>query len=169
MSVLLSALADYDGKHKELLEVIRAGIEPGAGILDEAVQLASHQDGKIAAGATWLLRAWIETGAAFDAPAVRRLAAALPAIVDPWAQLHVCQAVRSLRVPKRSAAAFARYLQECRRSSRPFLRAWATDGLFHLAATHVAYAKAAESAVAAALEDEAPSVRARARHLREFD
>lgn len=165
MSALLDALEDYDGKRTEVLELIRDGLQPAAAHLPDAIECAAHADGRVAAGATWLLRAWVEAGVECDAASVAELAAVLPSIVDPWARQHVCQAVRSLTIPKASAAAFAKFLRAGVTSDRPFLRAWAVDGLHRLAGQHGRYAAAARDALAAAEQDPKASVRARARRI----
>ena len=67
-SLLAQALADYDGRHKDVLEAIRAGIEPQPMVLDECIALATAGDPRLASGAAWLLRAWVEAGARRLAP-----------------------------------------------------------------------------------------------------
>lgn len=169
MGPLRIALEDYDGRHKAVLEWIRDGIEPVPPLLDEAIALAADEERLIAAGATWVLRAWIEGGAVLDAGAVGRLARVLPRIAADHARQHVCQIVRWIEVPARHAAAFLGFLESCRQSPRPFVRAWAVDGLFRLAVAHPRYAAPADAALGRAREDPAASVRARVRRIEAGD
>ncbi len=166
---LHTALQDYDGRHTDVLEWIRDGIEPVPPVLDEAIVLAADPQRLLADGATWVLRAWVEGGADLDAAAVGRLARILPRIAADHARQHVCQIVRRIDVPARHAAAFAVFLENCRQSPRPFLRAWAVDGLYRLAVAHPRYAAEAELALRAAREDPAASVRARVRRIEAGD
>ena len=168
---LVAALADYDGTHVRTLEAIRDARTPDPADLAVLVDLAAHDDAKLAAGATWLLRAWVE-GAGSDRPAValppdlvHRLAGRLDDVTDPWARLHLCQTVRSLSIPGADAGAFAAFLEACRTSPRPFLRAWSADGLHHLARQHPSWSSHAARALEDALGDPAASVRARARRI----
>jgi hypothetical protein len=162
---ILMALADYDGTHKEPLEAILRTWEPTAELLAELVELSSAEDASVAAGATWLLRAWVEQGVPLRPHDVSELARRLTGITALWARLHVCQTIRSLRIDTQDAGLFGTFLGECRGSERPFIRAWATDGLHHLALRHPDYESDARVALEAALTDPAASVRARARRI----
>jgi len=162
---ILTALADYDGTRKEPLETILRTEEPTPALLGELVELSAAEDANVGAGATWLLRAWLESGVPIPADAVSSLAERLPEIGAQWARLHVCQSVRSLDIGPAEAPLFAAFLQDCRASDRPFLRAWATDGLYHLSRGHPAFQDSATAALEAALIDPAASVRARARRI----
>jgi len=165
MPTLLSALLEYDGKHKDVLEEILDAVDPKPAVLREAVGLTSHEDSSVATGATWLLREWIEAGVAFGAPLIKRLAVELPKVEHHWARLHVCQAVRSMKIAAAHAPAFASFLEVCLQDRRPLPRAWAIDGLHHLGLSHPAFAAAARRAMEAGIEDPAASVRARVRRI----
>ncbi len=162
---LITRLADYDGKRVEVLERIRDEVQPSAPVLDEAIALGAGEDGAIAAGATWLLRAWIESGVELTSAQTVELIESLDADGDPWACLHICQVVGSLVIPESGADTVAAFLEGCRGSERPFLRAWATDGLYRLARQHSRFADQAERALEEATLDPAASVRARARRI----
>jgi hypothetical protein len=164
---ILTALADYDGKHNEPLESILRSREATPDVLDELVALSVAEDANVATGATWLLRAWVEEGLALHSGAVSSLAERLSAIDAPWARQHVCQTVPSLAIASVDAPLFFDFLEECRASERPFLRAWAMDGLCHLAQGHPDFQARADAALQAGLSDGAPSVRARARRILE--
>jgi len=162
---ILTALAEYDGTHKEPLEAILRTWEPTPALLGELVGLSAAEDANIAAGGTWLLRAWVERGVSLDPEHVSELAGQLAQITAPWARLHLCQTVRSLHIGAEDARLFGTFLEVCRSSERPFLRAWATDGLHHLSLLHPDHEPVARAALEAALTDPAASVRARARRI----
>ena len=162
---LINRLGEYDGKSTAVLEGIRAQVTPDEDLLLTLVDVLAHEDPNMAAGASWLLRAWVASGVSLGTAGVEQLADELTEINGDWARLHICQTVRSLTVPADRAAEFGDFLESCRGSERPFLRAWATDGLHHLALQHPSCAEAAEQAIAQAHADPAASVRARARRI----
>lgn len=165
MSLLLD-LADYDGKAVATLEAIRVSRDPTPSILSESIGLADAPDDPVSVGATWLLRAWLEEGATLDAAQISDFAARLEHVTAAWARLHACQCVRSLGSPDaESADRIATFLRDCRSSERPFLRAWATDGMHALSQCHPVFEAEADRMLADAFSDPAASVRARARRI----
>lgn len=164
MSILLD-LADYDGKQVAVLEAIKRSRTPDVTLLTELIALVDADESDVATGATWLLRSYLEDGATLGPKLVSSLASALRHIDSHWARLHICQAVRSIVIPAGDASSFADFLRESTQSKRPFVRAWATDGLFHLSRQHASYEKEARLCLEHALTDRAASVRARARKI----
>jgi hypothetical protein len=162
---LAGRLGAWDGTHTGPLEAILVEGAPNAGQLEEAVGLATSEDPNLASGATWLVRRWAEGGSPPSGDVLIALVAALPEVTSPWARLHLCQAVRFLALPEGLAEEVVSFAEACRASERPFLRAWATDALVAVAAAHPRFEPAAGAALAAAFEDPAASVRARARQL----
>lgn len=169
MPGLLVELEAYDGKHTAELERIRDELPVSPSVMVEAITLATHDQSAIAAGASWLWRAWLEGGAPCGARLLGRLAMLLPRIVDHWAQLHVCQAMRSLEVPAAQAVAFAKFFDACCRSRRPLLRAWGMDALHRLALVHLDLEPLARQALERGADDPAASVRARLRRIQNGD
>jgi hypothetical protein len=167
---LAAALADYDGKHVAFLESLRDRFEPDPEVLTQAIELVDHDIDDMAAGATWLLRAYVEAGSRLSAGQHRVLAARLADVTSPWARLHLCQTARTLDLPgKPEATAWADFLTKSSTSARPFERAWAVDGLVHLGSRFPTFRHLAREALESALTDPAASVRARARRLTHSD
>jgi hypothetical protein len=163
---LIGRLGEYDGRTVEVLERIRDRGAPSEGEVDQAIGLASGPDGKLAAGATWLLRAWLEAGqVTLSAAQWTDLADRLPDVGDTWARVHVAQTIRTIEVPPHHVPVLAGVLALWREADRPFLRAWATDALVCLARDHSEVRPTARRALRAAHADPAASVRARARRL----
>ena len=163
--ILASELQSFDGKDVAQGKRILAAYRPTAEILQELVVLIAAGDAVGQSGATWLLKAYLEDGAGLEAPLVAQLGRTLD-LLEGWeGRLHVCQSVRFLRIPKRNASQFARFLRHCIASETKFLRAWGTDGFVRLARQHPSLEAEAHGFVEAALADPAASVRARARHL----
>lgn len=168
MSISLrAALGDYDGKTVATLEAIHAGCAGSAALLDELIDIAACEQAppKVQAGATWLLRRYLQDGQAPTAAGMTRLAAGLGHLDDPWACLHLCQAMGQIAVPASEAEAFATFLRRCLEMSSKFVRAWAYDGFFRLGQQHQHFETEALSLLVKAQEEEAPSIRARVRKI----
>lgn len=163
---LIVRLADYDGRSVDVLERIRDTGRPSTSDIDDAIALGCGPDRTVAAGATWLLRAWTESGHVPWSPRQwRALIGGLEHVTDPWASLHLAQTVGSMEVPARHAEALADFFERRLDSERPFLRAWAMDALVRIARKDPSVREAAGRAFRAGFEDPAASVRARARRL----
>ena len=165
MSSLLEDLRAYDGKAITLLSEAEARHSGAAGYLAELVALSTHPDAHISDGATWLLKASLEKGGRLPATETAALIANLDQIVEWPAQLHVCQMLEAISVPRAGAHRLADWLSGLLNHERPFLRAWSMSAFQALAAQHPAFAPRAKAALEAAESDPAASVRARARNL----
>jgi len=158
-SALELALADYDGRHAEVLQQIVAEVAPTAAVLRQAVRLTGRGDAVMAKGASYVLWAWLTEGAKASPRVVADLADTLPRLDDKWVMLHVVRCVPLVRVEARHAKAFAAMLQRASQREFPFLRAWSVDSMHKLSLEHANLAADARSMMEAALDDEAPSVR----------
>ena len=162
---LLSDLAGFDGREVETGRRIVAAHEPTSELFDQLLDLTADADADQQAGTTWLLKAYLEKGAALRPSRVAQLGRLLDRLTGWEAQLHVCQCLRFFEVPRRNVGQYARFLRTGIESDVKFLRAWAVDGFVRLAEQHETLSKEAGRHVEAALQDPAASVRARARHL----
>jgi hypothetical protein len=126
-------------------------VEVAAGIKSR-----SGEDKNMQTGATWLLRAYLEEGARLSALQVGRLAKALPDLYDGFGRLHVRQVMGAIEVPLRHSEALAGFFRACWQSKNTFLRAWAPDGLWHLAEQHQQYEAEARALLEKALADRPP-------------
>lgn len=165
-------LYDYDGTHTEVLEALAieltgsaSGIPPE--VWNEVVELARDPEGRIAAGATWLFRRWVEEGHVPTGRALERLSEHLGDVADKWARLHLVQALPSIDLPRELAPAWADFCRRGLAADAPFLRAWSVNAFVHLARIDPALASEARAALESALSDPKASVRARARKILE--
>lgn len=166
IDMLRARLAQYDGRATTILGEAEAELGEEGDYLDALIRLSAEPGDHIADGATWLLKAALESGSSLKERQANALFAQLPQIMAWPAQLHLCQSVRYLPISSESARVLAEWAEPFLSHERPFLRAWSLDALARLAEKHPAYEGLYHKALAAAEEDPAASVRARARNLK---
>jgi hypothetical protein len=163
-------LEDFDGRHTAVLESLATELGSAPGdipreVWAEACLLAADREGRIAAGATWLLRRWLEEGRLPDPGALAAISRRLDEVSDPWARLHLVQALPSIRLPRELVGPWADLCRTGLGGEAPFLRAWSLNALVHLASVDPTLLPEARAALDAALSDPKASVRARARKI----
>lgn len=165
LSRLRARLVDYDGRSTSHLTAIRSDLAQLEGYTDALIHLVRSDEGHDANAATWLLKQDLEAGGKLGQAQVQALLDAIEGLSDWAAQLHILQSLRQLDLPESRAQALADWLKPLLVHKRPFLRAWALDALAHLARQHDGYDRDFGTALEKALDDDAASVRARARKL----
>ncbi|MEM8725918.1 MAG: hypothetical protein AAGE86_10395 [Pseudomonadota bacterium] len=163
---LRARLAQYDGRATTVLGEAETELGGENGYADALIGLAAEPDGHIADGATWLLKAALESGTPMTSGQADALFGTLPQISSWAAQLHVCQSVRFLPISIESARLLSEWVEPLSIHERPFLRAWALDILARISEGHPAYEALYRKTLEAAEGDPAASVRARARNLK---
>ena len=158
-------LLEFDGVAVTILSEARAACRDAPGYSDDLIRLCCDPRAGIAAGATWILKAEADDGARFDATTITPLMTALGSLPSWQASLHVCQAAEALQLSPEQAGAFFDWAASLTDHARPFLRAWSLHAMVITALSFDSYRDAAEAALAAADDDPAASVRARARKL----
>lgn len=162
---LRSRLGEYDGKATSLLGEAEAAFSGMHGYIDALITLIAEPHAHIANGASWLLKSSLERGFALTGPQVHRIVSHLPAAPHWAVQLHICQSIRFMELPRETTGPLAHWLCDRLDHERPFVRAWALDGLGAVVTADERFKAAFASALASAREDPAASVRARARNL----
>ena len=165
-------LEGYDGTHTDVLESLATDLATDPDGVprtawDEVVDLAADPEPRIAAGATWLIRRWIEEGHNPSPDVLRDLADRLGDVADKWARLHLVQALPSIPLPSEQVPAWADFCRAGVAAEAPFLRAWSVNALVHLASIDPTLESEARTALETALADPKASVRARARKILE--
>ena len=155
------ACAEFDGRDTEPLERCHDEMSARPDYFDALCAAVGVQQ----VAATWLLKRLFEKGYSPDKTETGKHLDRLNVITNWEAQLHVCQSVRYLDLPSSQTEQLADWLAPLLRHKRPFLRAWSLDALVHMSKADKTYRSAAEIALANAEQDEAASVRARARNL----
>lgn len=165
LDALRSELAEFDGKAVSILSEIAAHNSSRASFFDDLIELIPDEEGAISDGATWLIKAHFDDGGALSKSQTDRLVAAAPKTESWQAQLHLCQTIGRCALTPAHAKKLSEWLGPLLSHKRPFLRAWSLDALSALAATDPSLSDRYKTAMAAALNDSAASVRARARNI----
>ena len=163
---LREALLEYDGKSTAVLSEIAHNYSSDPSYAADLFSLFNDQSKAIADCATWLLKYDLETGKKLNPDLAAELIKAVNALSSWAACLHICQSVRFLDLSKQQAMALATWSCTLLDHQRPFVRAWSLDVLVYLSLKHSVLVNEAKLALGHADEDDAASVRARARNLR---
>ena len=164
-SDLARALREYDGKAVSLLNETIARFGGEAWFYDAVVDLCGDEASYVAEAATWIVKAHLDEGGDFAPEQTERYLDAVHGLKSWQAQLHACQSIDRLVVEAEQAASLADWLEPLLTHERPFLRAWSLNALCRLAEAHPALEPRARKGLDRAAEDDAASVRARARKL----
>lgn len=160
-------LEAVDAASKDALTDFTATLEADANTLDHLLAGASHA--KIQRTSTWALKALLEDGAELTREQRQMLWEQISAVDEDWSLLHLLQCVQFAGIEAGdSSAALLRKrrsrLEDLLQRDHKFVRAWTYDALAQLARVHPRMRSETLQLLRAALEDEAPSVRARVRH-----
>lgn len=163
--VLTGAIAAFDGANFAALQLAVTDHFPSADDLAGLVVLVQVGDARAQLGAAWALARFLERGLPL-LPAERRiLLRCLDEDRSIELKLILCRAVPHLRTPPDMALAAATSLERLFVLGDRPMRVAVLDGLAALATRFPALAERVAAVAAAALDDEAPSVRAKARVL----
>ncbi len=162
---ITTALSRYDGKTIGHLAQIEAEFGNDPEYLAALIEVLPSDTPHVENGATWLIKDRLERGGTLSQARTDQLATAVPALGDWQAVLHVAQIVKFLRPTPPASRLLALEMKGLLEHERPFLRAWSLDALAHLSRHLSELEPIVSDAVTAAIEDPAPSVRARARAL----
>lgn len=163
MSPLISALQAFDGKAVSVLSEARVRFGAQPDFQNTLVHLAVSDAPRMSEGATWLIKDILSTGGCLSAGEVNVLFGSISKVTAWQAQLHICQSFEYLEVPTAHDGAVLAWLQPLLCAKRPFLRAWSMNALQHLSQRSVRFEGPAQTALHQAADDDAASVRARAR------
>lgn len=166
MNTVEDSLRSFDGKATTILTEIRATFADDDTLLSELIPLMADAETQVSDGATWLIKDLLDDGVRLTPSQTEDVVSHLSAAASWQAQLHLCQSIQHLEIPKHLTTVFADWLMPLLQSDRPFLRAWSMDALQHIASQNTSLAGDAETALNAAEQDPAASVRARARNWR---
>ncbi len=170
MSVLTKAtvdraLAEYDGVQVRSLRPIVSIIAPPTDVMAHIIARCRDEDPRIQSGASWLIKTFLESGTRLSPSQVQALVATY-ADTESWdACLHHCQAMRWMDIPQEALPTVGDFLGRCLSVPEAGVRAWACDALFQVTRSDPTLLASTAAVLQDAVDDPAPSVRARAKAL----
>ncbi len=114
---------------------------------------------------SWLLKHHLEENGTLDKEQTVRLVKLLARIQNWQACLHILQSIRFLTIPTAAKKNVEIFVRQGLSDEAKFVRAWAYDAFYCLAAQHPGYLPEAERLLEQGMEEEAPSIKARIRQL----
>ena len=158
-----SEIREWDGKSADDIRAIHHRHGKSKNYVDQLVKL--FQNSEVRTGATWLLKAALESGHAISRNHISRVYMSLGKL-DCWEQkLHVLQCIEFMPIESKHKNDLAGFLQRCLTDENKFVRAWAYSGYYYLAKQHQEFQEAAAQFFEIALRDEAASIKARVRKV----
>lgn len=157
-------IGEWDGKTVDHLQSVYGRFSGDADFASRLIALS--REAPVQAGATWLLKHHLETGAGLPAKNTKQILGALDQLSHWEARLHLLQLLPLLKIAKGQGAKVARLLDECLADRRALLRAWAYNGFHELAVQHPDYRDRARALFETADQETAASVKARVRNIR---
>ncbi len=158
-------LQAFDGVAVSLLSEARAACRETADYFNDLLVLCFDKRPNISIGGTWILKAELAEGAILSPALTDRLVGSLDELKAWQAILHVCQIADRLDLTSEQAGRMIEWGRGLKDHRRPFLRAWSLHMRVVLGQAFPGYQHEVASALAAAENDEAASVRARAGQL----
>ena len=152
------------GRHLASLEPICAK-RPTKVLINNLVLLMTDDDPKIQVASTWLLKRLAEQKRSFSDYQLIAMFDSLATLTQWEAQLHICQILHHVKIPKECAARVAWFLDRSVSESNKFLRAWAYSGFYELAKQHSEYRDYAREQIDRGEADKSAAVKARIRKI----
>ncbi|WP_250658093.1 hypothetical protein [Alkalimarinus coralli] len=116
-------------------------------------------------GATWLIKAWLESGNGFGQSHIDRVYESLNQLEYWEAKLHVLQCIPFMPIPEAEIKNLHHFLQRALTDRNKFVRAWSYNGFYELSRQYPEYLNETKQHFEMAMRDEAPSVKARIRNI----
>lgn len=165
-SELERRLLEFDGKAISVLSEARAARRTDANFLDELATFSFDARSAISDGATWILKAELESGTKLPPKVLARIVGSLDKIRSWQAALHLCQSVEMFELSPKQAKPFLKWARTYANHARPFLRAWSCHARVMIGHKFPDMRNEVALALQSAEADDAASVQARARQLR---
>lgn len=116
-------------------------------------------------GATWLLKAWLESGNKLDQQQITTIYGALAQLEHWEARLHILQSIPFMPIAHADRKKVYHFLRLTLTDQNKFVRAWSYSGFYELSRQYPEYCNETWQYFEMAMRDEAPSVKARIRNI----
>lgn len=117
-------------------------------------------------GASWLLKAWLESGKALETRQTNHIFNLLNHLEQWESRLHLLQCLEYLPISGHNKKQLEKFLRDNLEHTNKFIRAWTYNGFHLLAINHPEYQEEVDRFFEMALRDEAASVKARIRNIK---
>ncbi len=165
MSIELE-ITHWDGKSADDIRVIHDKYRTRKDYVSHLVKLI--QTPELRTGASWLLKTALESGATISKQQVSRVYSCVGEL-DSWEQkLHILQSFEYFLTEPQQQENIEYFLRACISDENKFVRAWAYSGFYYFAKQCPEFQEEVIQFFNMALEDEAPSVKARIRQLKKL-
>ncbi len=131
--------------------------------------LALLQKGQCTREASWLLKAWLESGHQLDELQVRAVYGCFSTAARWETRLHLLQCMPYLPIASEDCDKLYTFLKYQLSDTNKFVRAWAYHGFYELSRQHVTYLGETRQFFQMAMKDESASVKARIRNIHKHD
>ncbi|ARU56424.1 hypothetical protein OLMES_2361 [Oleiphilus messinensis] len=153
----------WDGKSAAAIRAVFNWYVQDVFFIDELVALLAER--QCQKGATWLLKACIEDDHTVSAQQSAIILEQIDVLACWESKLHVLQILPALKIDALHKLKLERFLRDALNAKNKFVRAWAYNGFIVLATQYPEYQPEAEKLIDNAMQDEAPSVKARIRQV----
>lgn len=163
---LISELNFFDGKRVKSLEQVFEKFKSNENFLPQIVNLIGIEDSKIQIASTWLIKKSLQESLKLEPKLLENLFRNLKFVEGVWeAELHLCQVLSFVEFSKNGKNEIETFVRKCLKSQNKFVRAWAYSAFYKFSLEFEEFSSEAKVLLENALENEAPSVKARIRRI----
>jgi len=163
---LIDKLESWDGVHVQYLKDIYESQRDHRDFFSHLMELyLAHPQYQKAI--TWLIKYHHEKGQTVDQEIVSTLYLLSNEVNDWETKLHLLQIMPDIFIPRDAYPQVEAFVRKCLEGSKPFVRAWAYQGLYEIAQYTPELIPELKNLCEYALEEESPSVKARVRKILE--
>lgn len=161
---LATAIASWDGRSADDIAAVYQKYSGQRGFSKSLLKLLQVEE--LQAGASWLLKAWLEKGGRLSKQDTGSFFHSFYVFQHWSARLHGLQCLPYLDVPDVEEKSLERFLRQQLTHENKFVRAWAYNGFALLSRKNPEFRQETELLFEMAMRDEAASVKARIRQIR---
>jgi hypothetical protein len=156
-------IKNWNGQSTEVLQAIFVQYRQDERFIEDI--LICMNDSQFQIASSWLLKVYVESAGVLTTEQVEPILKGLPSYKDWQTVLHILQSFNYLRITDSVKNKVAAFLQHNLTHQNKFVRAWVYNSFYVLSQQHQEYQKEARAFLSQALQDEAPSVKARIRNI----
>ena len=157
------AIINWDGKSVDDIRAIYARCKEQSDCIQIMIELI--QDPSCQIGASWLLKAWLESKNKLEASQIKTIYGLLNKLEHWETKLHLLQSLPLMPIGQADRGKVEAFLRANLIDTNKFVRAWSYNGFYVLATQYPAYVPEVKQFFEMAMRDEAASVKARIRNI----